>query len=85
MGEHRVWVIVDPRPASVHAAQQKGEAMSRPSLPMGWCEEYVCGCQSPIVHTKRELPGYCPKHGDDWRNRYQDTSEGLVHAARREP
>jgi len=34
----------------------------------GWFEEYKCGCHSPEERVKRDLPGYCPKHGDDRRH-----------------
>ena len=29
-----------------------------------WLEEYGCGCTN-VQRYKYELPGYCPKHGDD--------------------
>ena len=32
--------------------------------PVGWWEDYRCGCVSPTSKVKRDLPGYCPKHGD---------------------
>lgn len=32
--------------------------------PVGWWEDYRCGCVSPTSKAKRDLPGYCPKHGD---------------------
>ncbi len=31
----------------------------------GWYEEYRCGCVSDTVRRKRELLGYCGKHGDE--------------------
>lgn len=31
----------------------------------GWHESYKCGCNSEIVRRKRDLPGYCPTHGED--------------------
>ena len=31
----------------------------------GWFEEYKCGCCSSAVKTKKELLGYCEKHGSD--------------------
>lgn len=33
---------------------------------MRYFEEYKCGCVSKLM-AKRDLPGYCPKHGDDKR------------------
>lgn len=35
---------------------------------MPWFEEYKCGCVSEVVKTKRELEGYCGKHGSDRRH-----------------
>ena len=36
-----------------------------------WFEAYSCGCVSAYELRKRDLPGYCGKHGDDrngvWR------------------
>lgn len=29
-----------------------------------WLEEYKCGC-SFMAHFKKDLPGYCGRHGDD--------------------
>jgi hypothetical protein len=37
--------------------------MTRLKGEYGWFEEYKCGCVSPVVKFKRELVGYCPKHG----------------------
>jgi hypothetical protein len=31
-----------------------------------WLEEYVCGC-SDTQNTRKELVGYCSKHGADRR------------------
>ena len=39
---------------------------------VGWWEEYRCGCISNTVRTKKELLGYCPKHGDDFRHQHKD-------------
>jgi hypothetical protein len=39
-----------------------------PGKRRGWFEEYTCGCVSPIVRLKRELLGYCPKHGHSRRH-----------------
>ena len=36
-----------------------------------WWEEYPCGCVSDIVRLKRELVGYCPKHGGDRRHTHR--------------
>lgn len=38
----------------------------------GWFEEYRCGCISDTVRRKRDLPGYCAKHGDDSRGPQRD-------------
>lgn len=45
--------------------------MTRPSTG-GWWEEYKCGCVSKTVRTKKELRGYCPKHGADRRHIYPE-------------
>lgn len=37
-----------------------------------WFEEYACGCVSPTVRLKRELVGYCPKHGADRRGVFKN-------------
>lgn len=34
---------------------------------IGWFEEYRCGCVSETATTKKDLLGYCGKHGDDRR------------------
>lgn len=41
----------------------------------GYYEEYKCGCTSNTVRSKRDLVGYCGKHGDD--RRYVHRSDGL--------
>ena len=33
----------------------------------GWWEEYRCGCVSKTVRLKRDLVGYCGKHGNSAR------------------
>lgn len=38
----------------------------------GWFEEYRCGCVSPMVTAKRDLPGYCPRHGDNRRELFRE-------------
>ena len=35
---------------------------------VGWFEEYKCGCVSEIVKVKKDLLGYCYKHGDSVRH-----------------
>lgn len=45
-----------------------------------WWEEYRCGCVSPSVRTKRELVGYCPRHGDDRRHVHRDRPPKLKRA-----
>lgn len=39
---------------------------------VGWFEVYRCGCISDTVRRKRDLLGYCPKHGDDSRGPQRD-------------
>ena len=39
--------------------------MSDKEPKVGWFEHYRCGCVSEIVRTKKELAGYCGKHGDN--------------------
>lgn len=34
---------------------------------MLWIEEYKCGCS--YIAPRSELPGYCPRHGEDGKNR----------------
>ena len=35
---------------------------------LGWWEEYdFCGCVSEVVPHKRDLLGYCGRHGGDRR------------------
>lgn len=34
----------------------------------GYFEEYGCGCVSEVVRYKRELLGYCGKHGHGRRH-----------------
>lgn len=43
----------------------------------GWIEEYAhCGCSiGPL--PKRDLPGYCALHGNNWKNRYRVLGNGL--------
>lgn len=50
-----------------------------------WFEEYACGCMSVAVARKRDLVGYCGRHGDGRRNVYRDTGKGAVHVQRIAP
>ncbi len=34
---------------------------------MKYVEEYMCGCCSPPVRGRKNLLGYCPKHGANRR------------------
>ena len=43
----------------------------------GWFEEYACGCCSETVRAKKDLLGYCGKHGDDRRHLHADVEFGL--------
>lgn len=38
-----------------------------------WFEEYKCGCVSPEVSLKKDLIGYCTKHGENCRHIHQST------------
>lgn len=38
-----------------------------PQKIVGWWEDYKCGCVSEVVRRKRDLLGYCGKHGADRR------------------
>ena len=49
--------------------------IARSIKPIGWWEEYKCGCVSEIVKRKKDLPGYCGKHGEDARHKHPDFSE----------
>ena len=31
----------------------------------GWYEHYKCGCTSDVVARKRDLVGYCGRHGEN--------------------
>lgn len=46
-----------------------------------WLEEYRCGCTN-VVERKADLPGYCPKHGENRANAPmqmpKDTELGLA-------
>jgi len=53
------------RNARASFAAPTGSA-SRPKL-AGWWEEYRCGCVSKTVKRKKDLLGYCGKHGDSRR------------------
>lgn len=44
---------------------------TRPKL-LGWFEEYRCGCVSDTAKRKRDLLGYCGKHGDSARRTLPD-------------
>jgi hypothetical protein len=37
-----------------------------------WFEEYSCGCVSPVVDLKRDLTGYCPRHGNSRRGLFKN-------------
>jgi hypothetical protein len=43
-----------------------------------WWEEYKCGCVSDPTSRKRDLPGYCPKHGDDSRGAQREIPKKLT-------
>ena len=73
-----------------HTTPQDATAKSAPTLgspclvPCGWWEEYACGCVSETVERKKDLLGYCGKHGDERRHCHRDrkmTREGRWFAA----
>lgn len=35
---------------------------------VGWWEEYECGCVSSTERRKKDLLGYCAKHGNNRRH-----------------
>lgn len=39
---------------------------------LGWWEEYRCGCVSETERYKKDLLGYCSKHGENRRYAYKD-------------
>ena len=42
-------------------------------MTIGWYEEYQkCGCISGIAKRRKDLLGYCPKHGTDRARLYRD-------------
>ncbi len=46
--------------------------------PMIWFEEYrTCSC-SFVADLRRDLPGYCPRHGHNKRRRLQLPDNGIV-------
>lgn len=38
----------------------------------GWIEEYRCGCVSAVVKDRKQLLGYCNKHGESSKRVYAD-------------
>jgi hypothetical protein len=53
-------------------AINKAYIKSKPKI-IGWFEEYEnCGCVSETVKTKKELLGYCLKHGNNRRKIYAE-------------
>lgn len=48
----------------------------------GWFEEYHCGCVSPTVATRKNLPGYCPTHGDDRRGVFREGNDAAIKVER---
>jgi hypothetical protein len=42
---------------------------NKPEL-VGYFEEYKCGCVSETVKNRKDLLGYCGKHGEDKRKIY---------------
>src|SRR4051812_13931549 len=45
--------------------------MRKRQINVGWFEEYRCGCVSDVVKRKKDLPGCCGAHGDNWRGRFK--------------
>lgn len=39
---------------------------------VGWWEEYKCGCVSETVKFKKDLCGYCGRHGNGRRYIYPE-------------
>lgn len=58
--------------------------MSRPR-PTGHYEEYRCGCVSPTVKRKKDLLGYCAKHGDSYRGRFVEFGGTSLQTERKAP
>jgi hypothetical protein len=44
---------------------------TEPEPTKGYQEEYRCGCLSPVTRFKKDLPGYCPRHGEDKRSKWK--------------
>ncbi len=55
---------------------------ARKAAGWGWFEEYRCGCISDVTRVRRDLPGYCPKHGDNRRGMFRDTKIGAMQTER---
>lgn len=48
----------------------------------GWFEEYRCGCISETVDRKKDLLGYCEKHGDNRVGVFRTFPRGIVQTER---
>ena len=44
---------------------------------MKWTEEFSCGC-THSTRKKRDLVGYCARHGNDVRNLYKEWRGTMV-------
>jgi hypothetical protein len=53
-----------------HNPNHRGQARREKSI--GWWEDYNCGCVSKTVIRKKDLLGYCGKHGDSRRQIFPD-------------
>lgn len=53
------------------ARRNAGLDEGRP-VQVGWYEEYRCGCVSATERRRKDLVGYCPKHGDSRRHVHRD-------------
>jgi hypothetical protein len=53
------------------------------SKTIGWFEEYrTCGCISETVKRKRDLLGYCAKHGSRRAATYHEMQDGAKQTSR---
>lgn len=49
----------------------------------GWFEEYSCGCTSETVSVKKDLTGYCGRHGGDRRGVFRQANGIAVQVERK--
>jgi hypothetical protein len=74
-GKNRNAAMWDHRNMPVRFAQPSPpphRGRRRKDVKYDWWEEYACGCVSPTVSSRKNLLGYCPKHGANRRVIYKN-------------